>query len=70
MRIDCVINRSAAELRSGWAEKSIRSERKTFAQTRAVNRRIPACAMTAVPGGMSVRDDLGVEKRGIPIIKL
>lgn len=48
--MDCVRTRRPPELRRGWAEKRMRGLRKTLAQTEAVRRRMPACAITAVPG--------------------
>jgi hypothetical protein len=49
-----VRTRIPAELRRGCAEKSMRSFRKILAQTEAVRRIMPACAITAVPEEKSV----------------
>jgi hypothetical protein len=50
MRIDSVSRSMALELRRGCAEKRERGVwMNTPAHIRAVRRRIPACAMTAVP---------------------
>jgi len=54
MRMDCVRKRMAALLRSGCAEKRIRSCRKTEAQMLATRRIMPAWAITAVPGEVLV----------------
>lgn len=43
------------ELRMGCAVKSISGEMKILAQIKAVRRKIPACARTAVPGELSAR---------------
>ena len=47
--MDSVMARTAAELRSGCAEKKIKSLRKMLAQTVAKRRMMPAWAMMAVP---------------------
>jgi hypothetical protein len=53
--MDSVMVRIPAELRRGCAEKRMRGERKTLAQTEAMRRTTPACAMTAVPKFWSVK---------------
>jgi hypothetical protein len=44
-----VSRRIPPEFRRGWAEKRIRSPRKTLAQTEATSRMRPTWAITAVP---------------------